>query len=134
VQKYSGSCLCAEVRFEIDGEFERFYLCHCDYCRKDTGSVHASNLFSTRATLRWLSGEDKVTHFTLPGSRHSRAFCSICGSPVPQLQLDGGLLAVPAGGLDSEVLLKPDAHIFVDSRPAWDQALDLVPSMRGLPS
>jgi hypothetical protein len=42
---YSGSCLCGEIRFEIEGEFERFYLCHCEYCRKDTGSAHAANLF-----------------------------------------------------------------------------------------
>ena len=42
---YSGSCLCGEIRFEIEGEFELFYLCHCEYCRKDTGSAHAANLF-----------------------------------------------------------------------------------------
>jgi len=48
---YAGSCLCGEVRFEIEGEFERFYLCHCEFCRKDTGSAHAANLFSSTAAL-----------------------------------------------------------------------------------
>jgi hypothetical protein len=42
-----GSCLCGAVRFEVEGEFQRFYLCHCGHCRKDTGSApHAANLFA----------------------------------------------------------------------------------------
>ena len=37
--KHSGSCLCGAVRFEVAGDFERFYLCHCEHCRKDTGRL-----------------------------------------------------------------------------------------------
>ena len=86
--RYLGSCLCSEVRFSVDGEFESFYLCHCAYCRKDTGSAHAANLFSTTATLKWISGEDKVTQFDLPGTRHNHSFCSRCGSALPALQMN----------------------------------------------
>ena len=53
---YKGSCLCGEVTFEIEGDFDNFYLCHCERCRKDTGSAHAANLFSSTAKLKWLSG------------------------------------------------------------------------------
>ncbi len=42
---HTGSCLCGAVRFRIEGEFERFYLCHCSHCRKDTGSAHAAGQF-----------------------------------------------------------------------------------------
>ncbi len=35
-------------------------------CRKDTGSAHAANLFSSSAKLNWLSGEDSIVKFTLP--------------------------------------------------------------------
>jgi hypothetical protein len=70
--KHLGSCLCGKVRFEIEGEFQHFYLCHCDHCRKDTGSAHAANLFSSTAVLKWLMGEDKVRRFDLPDTRHSK--------------------------------------------------------------
>ena len=43
---YVGSCLCGAVKFEVHGDFDSFYLCHCRYCQKDTGSAHAANLFS----------------------------------------------------------------------------------------
>jgi hypothetical protein len=73
-QTHLGSCLCQQTKFEIAGDFESFYLCHCKHCQKDTGSAHAANLFSTTAKLTWLSGETKVKSFNLVGTRHSRSF------------------------------------------------------------
>ena len=126
---HSGSCLCAAVRFQVDGDFQSFYLCHCGHCRKGSGSAHSANLFSATATLRWLSGEDKVARFTLAPTRHSRAFCSVCGSALPDLQVEGTLLVVPAGSLDSEVPMRPMAHIFCTSRATWDHELETLPLM-----
>lgn len=130
--KHSGSCLCGAVRFEIDGDFERFFLCHCEYCRKDTGSAHAANLFSSAGVLTWLSGEDKTSFFNLPGTRHNKCFCSICGSALPNR--NGRLLVVPAGSLDSDISIRPSAHIFVASRAGWDEALETVPAVERFPS
>jgi hypothetical protein len=133
-EKHCGSCLCGQVRFEIEGNFEHFFLCHCAHCRKDTGSAHAANLFSSTGRLKWLSGEDRVTEYTLPSTRHARSFCSICGSALPCRQAGGALLVVPAGSLDSEVRNRPDAHIFVSSRASWDEGLKALPSFARFPS
>jgi hypothetical protein len=130
---HTGTCLCGTVRFEVQGDFERFYLCHCRHCRKDTGSAHAANLFSTTARLRWLGGEDHIARFQLPGTRHSKSWCTTCGSALPELQLDGTLLKVPAGSLDTEVPNTPDAHLFTASRAGWDHALERIPMIEGLP-
>jgi hypothetical protein len=131
--KHSGSCLCGAVRFEVAGEFEHFYLCHCAYCRKDTGSAHGANLFSSTAKLQWISGADQVRVFNLPATRHRHCFCATCGSALPDLQMNGTLLKVPAGSLDSTVPVRPDAHIFVASRASWDQALEKIPRLDELP-
>jgi hypothetical protein len=132
--RYVGSCLCSSVHFEVEGEFEHFFLCHCEYCRKDTGSAHAANLFSTTAALRWTAGEDNVRRFTLPSTVHSRSFCGTCGSALPLTQMDGKLLVVPAGSLNSELRIKPNAHLFAASRAGWDEALESIPSLDGLPT
>ena len=132
--KYCGSCLCGAVQFEVEGDFERFYLCHCEYCRKDTGSAHAANLFSSTANLKWVSGESKITLFNLPSTRHTKCFCSTCGSALPNMQMNGKLLVVPAGSLNSEVPIRPNAHIFVSSKAGWDEALEKVPMVERLPA
>jgi hypothetical protein len=43
------------------------------------------------------------------------------------------LLVVPAGSLDSDVTLKPDAHIFWSSKAHWDNGLGGIPMMEGSP-
>ena len=131
--RHHGSCLCGMVRFEIDGDFDRFFLCHCEYCRKDTGSAHAANLFASSAKLEWRSGADSVRTFRLPETRHSKSFCANCGSALPIVAKGGALLIVPAGSLGSDVPLRPDAHIFCASRANWDDALETVPRIERFP-
>jgi hypothetical protein len=127
---HQGSCLCGEVRFEVEGEFERFYLCHCTYCRKDTGSAHGANLFSSKASVNWLSGQDRAKTYNLPRTRHTRCFCTICGSALPYV-IDN-MVIVPAGSLDSDPAIAPSGHIFIASRALWDSDLASVPSFDGM--
>lgn len=130
--EHFGSCLCGAVHFRIEGAFERFYLCHCSHCRKDTGSAHAANLFSSTAKLVWLSGQEQVRTFNLPQTRHTRCFCSVCGSALPYASPK--MIVVPAGSLDTQPSVTPDANIFTASRAAWDRDLALAPSFDAFPS
>ncbi|NKI16511.1 GFA family protein [Spongiibacter sp. KMU-166] len=129
---HKGACLCGAVEFKVEGSFDSFYLCHCRHCQKDTGSAYAANLFSHSATLSWLAGGDSVSCFMLPGSRHNKCFCKVCGSALPSTQL-AGLLVVPAGCLDTEVPTLPTAHIFTASAAAWAKSADSIASFNGLP-
>jgi hypothetical protein len=131
---YSGSCLCGRVKFEIEGAFDSFFLCHCKYCQKDTGSAHGANLFSTSASLRWVSGENGLKNFNLPSTQHVKSFCEECGSALPNIQMAGKLLVVPAGSLDTELDLKPTAHIFHGSKARWEDGLESVRKFENLPS
>ncbi|WP_150466411.1 GFA family protein [Francisella sp. SYW-9] len=128
-----GSCLCGSVSFELDGDFESFFLCHCSYCRKDTGSAHAANLFSKNANLKWNSGQELVKNFKLPSTRHTKSFCKECGSAVPIEVVDLGLVVVPAGSLDDDITIKPTAHIFTASRAKWEENLAEVHSFEAFP-
>ena len=130
--QHAGSCLCGEVRYAVSGAFDRFYLCHCSRCRKDTGSAHAANLFSATAKLTWLAGEQSVRTYPLPGTRHVRSFCATCGSALPSVRPDG--LLVPAGSLDSELAQRPDGIIFWASRAPWSRDLSPVPRHDALPT
>lgn len=130
--QHLGSCLCGAVTFKVEGVFDRFFLCHCARCRKDTGSAHGANLFSSTAKIEWLSGEDKVQTYNLPQTRHVRCFCSVCGSAMPYVSNE--FVVVPAGCLDTQVASAPDAHIFVASRAAWDKDLDGIRSFDTFPS
>lgn len=133
-QVHFGSCLCDKVKYEVEGNFDSFFLCHCKYCQKDTGSAHAANLFAGQAKLKWVSGEDKIKTFTLPSTRHTKSFCQECGSALPSLQMDGKLIVVPAGSLNSKIELAPNAHIFCSSKASWTEGLENIKKFDKFPS
>lgn len=131
--KYTGSCLCRKIEFEVIGTFENFFFCHCKSCRKDTGSAHAANLFSSNAQLKWLKGENEVKTFNYKDSGHIKSFCPCCGSALPNLQMDNTMVVVPAGSLDSNIEIEPAGHIYMEEKANWDEDLEMVPKYESLP-
>ena len=129
---HKGSCICQKVQFEIQGNFEGFFFCHCSRCRKASGSAHGANLFAKDATLRWTAGADLVRFFQYPETRFTRAFCQECGGALPNEEA-GGFVKAPAGSLDTPVHTPPTAHIFMQSKANWDNHLELAPKFDGFP-
>ncbi len=131
----SGSCLCGQVKYTIEGDAERFYNCHCNRCRKLTGSGNAANLLVTPIScLQWTQGEELLKRYKVPeAERFYNCFCSNCGSPMPRVvpQLDGVL--IPAGSLDQEPPIGPTARIFWDSRAEWSCPDDSIPTYAEYP-
>jgi len=115
----SGSCLCGAVRYVASGQEQRFYHCHCTRCRKASGTGHASNLF-LQGTLAWSSGEELIRSYQPPDAeRFTNTFCEVCGSRVPRFIERLGMVFIPAGSLDDEPEMRPQARIFQGSRAAW---------------
>jgi hypothetical protein len=124
-----GSCLCGAVKYEVAGEAKRFYHCHCSRCRKSTGTGHASNLFLQPATLNWLIGREHIRAFKIPeAKRFTNQFCEICGSRLPRQPQDSDIVVIPAGSLDDETPIRPQARIFTDSRASWSCSGDEMPN------
>ncbi|MFC3023704.1 GFA family protein [Vibrio zhugei] len=131
--QYLGSCLCGAVKYQISGDFQSFFLCHCTRCQKGTGSAHAANLFAKGGVLTWLQNKDDVKTYQHPHSQHVKSFCQQCGSALPTLIESIDSVLVPAGSLDSPVPIRPTAQIFVESSVGWLETLDDVPSYATLP-
>jgi len=102
----NGSCLCGAVRYEVVGDLQRFYHCHCSRCRKSSGTGHATNLMLANARILFSHGEALLKRYKVPDAeRFTRQFCSEC--------------VVPAGSLDCPVPIQPQARVFWDSRAEW---------------
>lgn len=119
--EFTGSCLCGDVAYKIVGSPDRFYHCHCKRCRKATGTAHASNLLLPGAkSAEFVRGAEQLTTYRVPGAkRFSTCFCKRCGSNLPRLLSAHNLVVIPAGSLDHEVEIKPQARIFSASGAAW---------------
>lgn len=133
--KLRGSCLCGSVKYEVEGDLERFYHCHCSRCRKSTGTGHASNVMIMNATLVFTEGESLLKQFKVPEAvRFSRQFCSECGSSVARIVPELSAVVVPAGSSDDPIPMKPQARIHWDSRTEWSCDGDDLPRFPGNPT
>lgn len=129
-----GSCLCGDVRFEFDGPGDRMVNCHCSRCRKSRSAVFSTQVFVAADRFRWLSGEQGVTTYKVPGAkRFAPAFCKRCGSKTPRVLEDAGLAIIPAGSLDQDPGIRPSAHIFTGSRSASFRFHDNLPQFEEYP-
>ena len=118
--KLNGSCLCGKATYELEGELLAFYHCHCQRCRKQSGTGHASNLRVETQSIDWLSGQELIKSHKVPGAfRFRNDFCGECGSPMPRYFEETGFVLVPAGTLDCETPIEPEARIFVGSKAGW---------------
>ena len=123
----TGHCLCGRVRYEISEPPVAMMYCHCEECRRATGSSLNTSIFIHRQSFRLVSGEgDVASHETSPGNL--RHFCSRCGSPLfkyfpgPQ-----GLMTVRAGTLDGDPGVRPAGHIWVSEKAPWYEIADGLP-------
>ena len=119
-QLLRGSCLCGRVKYEVTTRIKRFYFCHCDQCRKLTGSAHASNILTVPAPVRWLRGERYLRRYDDEGGRaFTHVFCRECGSGLPFTNIGVTTLIIPAGSLDHDIKATVDRNIFWSEAPAW---------------
>ena len=132
-----GSCLCGSIKFEFTGEMTPIQYCHARRCRKASGAAAAAEALIPIEGFKWLSGEDKLTHYTAPLLRsppaYQRAFCSICGSPMPKSVTGLAFMFVNPGVLDDRSDQRPVRHAFTGQKACWHEITDALPQHVGLP-
>lgn len=133
--KVTGSCLCHAIEYKVTGVPLRFSHCHCQRCRKATGTGHATNLILTPVTgIKWIKGEDLLVRYKVPeAERFYNCFCKQCGSPMPRTVPEINAVLIPAGSLDEDPSLIPEHHIFWDSRAHWSCDSNGLPTYKEYP-
>ena len=120
-----GSCLCGGVRFEVELPFTRANNCHCSFCRKHSGAFGETQGRVPRERFRLLAGENLICVYKPEGGTAVKAFCSVCGSSLFGNEWpEGDEIAIRFGALEGDPGIRPELHVFVDSRAPWDDLPD----------
>src|SRR5687767_7102942 len=127
-----GSCLCGGVKFEIEQTDGPFELCHCNRCRKASGSAYRAGLLVQGKDFHLIDGKELIKTFEAPvveaPPAYRQCFCGRCGCPAPR-PAHGGSWFVPAGLLDDDPKIRPDKHIYVELKAPWDTIADRLRQM-----
>ncbi|MBZ8132521.1 GFA family protein [Afifella sp. IM 167] len=108
MDRFTGGCLCGDVRIVATGQPDRVGLCHCLDCRKHHGALfYAAAIFNEAAVA--IEGETR--------DYAGRHFCPRCGSSV--FARSGGEVEVHLGALDVPNQLVPTYELWTVRREAW---------------
>jgi hypothetical protein len=108
MDRFTGGCLCGDVRIAASGRPYRVGLCHCLDCRKHHGALFfAAAMFPQDA----VTIEGETHHYA------GRHFCPRCGSSV--FARSGDEIEVHLGSLDSPDQLMPTYEAWTVRRESW---------------
>jgi hypothetical protein len=120
----NGSCLCGAISYKVDGPLRPVTACHCNQCRKQTGSFYTAT--SAADADFTIEGADNLTWFTA-SPEAKRGFCKTCGSALFWKWNGGDTISIMAGTLDGDTGLKLVEHIFVADKGDYYDLTDDLP-------
>lgn len=107
----TGSCLCGAVKYEVHGPLRNVLACHCEQCRKQTGTYMSATaakdkdfIITESRGLKWYRSSDNAR----------RGFCGECGSVLFWKGDGRDYTAITAGSIDGKTGLALDGHIYCD--------------------
>ena len=62
-----------------------------------------------------------------------QTFCDVCGSKMPRIDRDRGVVVTPLGALDDDPGVAPLSHIFVADKAGWYEITDGLPAYSQAP-
>lgn len=126
--KHAGRCLCGAIAFEVTGAPLWVAHCHCESCRRNTGSAFATFVGVPQARLRYLKGTPRV-FVSSPGVR--RSFCEKCGTPLTYAaDRFPGEIHIYVSTFDKPNTFPPELHVHAAESIDWLHLDDGLPRYR----
>lgn len=127
IMDWTGGCLCGSIRYRGSSEPLWMGHCHCNMCRRWTGSTTFTGVAFAPENFEWTKGEPA---FYQSSNDILHGFCPDCGSP---LSFHRGTLrvTVTAGTLDHLERVKPTFHICSENELDWARFDDDLPRQDG---
>lgn len=128
-----GSCLCGNIRYEVEIIPEQVFNCHCKFCRKAHGADYATVAVAKYSTFKLFDEKSSLKEHQ-NGAGGFRAFCSECGTRLMNYAPDKNMFfAIMLSTIDSPISFKPVAHANTESKANWCEPYAGIPQFSGFP-
>lgn len=123
--KFSGNCLCGQVSYVVDASPAIVARCHCDECRKTSGTGHAIGAMFPKSDVTISGTTSQFKYMSGKGSEVTKAFCATCGSPIYGTNTSApDHLTLTLGSMNDADGLNVQVVIFEKDKPHWDHLTD----------
>jgi hypothetical protein len=118
---YRGSCQCGGIEFEINAEPLTIYVCHCNACKKQSGTSFGMAMVVAVEALSVVRGIPKTYKKKAESGRSADCdFCAECGNRLfHRLGEAAPIVLVKMGLIDNAATLSPVAHLWTRHKDDW---------------
>jgi len=113
----TGNCLCGQVSYTAQADPVFAAHCHCDDCRKNTGSDYAALAFVPIESLTWQGETRSYSHHADSGNLMTKHFCPQCGSQLfGTNSARNDRIHIKVGSMDDASWFQPWYNVFASRR------------------
>jgi hypothetical protein len=119
---FEAACLCGKISLSYSGGIGPANYCHCEDCRRVTGSAFNIGVRVERKHLKVTASTELRSYKGVSGKGREieRCFCGTCGSPIYTLHADKPDFAwVKAGIINDSEMVKPAFEIWTKDKVPW---------------
>ena len=124
--------MCGNVEYDISDNLIYAGYCHCSECRRWTGAPFSSTGGVKDVDFELIKGESFLSSYK-KGENSISYFCNNCSSIVYGRVPEHNMIFVMLGTLVESPSLKPQWHIYTDSKLDWYQICDDLPQYANAP-
>jgi hypothetical protein len=118
----TGRCLCGAVTYECGPPLIAPCFCHCESCRRASGSPAVAWVTVARDTFHIISGSVRSYASSPPVLRQ---FCLCCGTPITYCNEQWpDTIDITIATLDTPDSIQPTEHIWMEDAVSWDRPND----------
>lgn len=113
-------CACGTLSASVETEPVRISLCHCEACKRRTGSAFGVAVFFSRDDAKIAGPSHVFTRNGESGKRVTFHFCPDCGSTVfwyPEFRPDR--IAIALGAFGDDPSLAPQQAVHGERKAPW---------------
>ena len=124
----SGHCYCGAVKFEVHGDSQWVGHCHCESCRRYSGSAMTTFAGFKREQVVYTGA---MPNRYSPGNGVTRSFCGQCGSSIAYENAgEAESIHLHLGIFDDLEQLVPQDHSFLAEKASWLHADEHLPESK----
>ena len=117
-----GGCTCRRIRYKLTSGPMIVHACHCTWCQRETGTVHAVNAMYEADRVVHIGDEPELIDTPSASGRGQKiARCPTCRVSVwsNYPQAGAAVRFVRVGTMDDPSACPPDIHIFTSTKLPW---------------
>ena len=119
---FEASCLCGGIQLRYSGKLGPANYCHCEDCRRTTGSAFNFGVRVDRKDLevKAITEIRSYKYVSDSGREIERCFCGTCGSPLFTLHPAKPDFAwIKAGIINQPEIIKPAYENWIKEKVKW---------------